>query len=146
MFMGYPLLTFVRETNPIAAVKAGVEKTYLATWSTVQSLRHIIFTRQVGDDKISGPVGIARLSMKAAEASWMDLLWIMCLISANLAVINFLPLPIVDGGLFFFLLLEKVRGEPVSIRIQAATQVIGIALIASIFLFVTFQDFLNWNR
>ena len=65
-------------------------------------------------------------------------------ISANLAVINFLPMPIVDGGLFLFLVLEKIRGEPVSIKAQIATQLIGIALIISLFVLFTYQDVRNW--
>ena len=145
-FFCYPLIEHVRVTNPIEAMIKGVEKTYLFTWSTVQSIRHIVFTRQVGVDKVSGPVGIAAAGMQAAEMGWMRLLFLMCLISANLAVINFLPLPIVDGGLFLFLVLEKIRGEPVSLKVQTATQLIGIALIASIFLFVTAQDILNLLR
>ena len=62
------------------------------------------------------------------------------MISANLAVLNFLPLPIVDGGLMIFLIIEKIKGSPISLRIQVATQVIGLVLIGSVFLFVTLQD------
>jgi regulator of sigma E protease len=68
------------------------------------------------------------------------LLYFLALISANLAVINFLPLPIVDGGLFTFLIIEKIKGSPISLRVMVATQVIGIVLIIGVFLFVTFQD------
>ena len=64
----------------------------------------------------------------------------MAIISANLAVLNFLPLPIVDGGLMVFLVIEKIKGTPVSLRVQVATQMIGIFLIAGIFLYVTFND------
>ncbi|MCK6483278.1 MAG: site-2 protease family protein [Phycisphaerae bacterium] len=145
-FFCYPMLIRIHETNPLMATWAGIRKTYYATLNTVQSIRHIAFTRQVGVSQLKGPVGIARIGMQVAEANWTQLLWFLCLISANLAVINFLPLPIVDGGLFFFLLLEKIRGEPLSIKTQVATQVLGIALIASLFLFVTFQDIVNWNK
>ena len=81
---------------------------------------------------------------KVADTGMLNLLWFLGLISANLAVINFLPLPIVDGGLFLFLCLEKIRGEPVSIKTQVATQLIGIALIITVFLLVTYQDILHW--
>lgn len=145
-FLCYPMFIRIHESNPLMATWAGIRKTYYATVNTVQSIRHIAFTRQVGVSQLKGPVGIARIGMQVAEANWTQLLWFLCLISANLAVINFLPLPIVDGGLFFFLLLEKVRGEPLSIKTQVATQVLGIALIASLFLFVTFQDIVNWNK
>jgi len=142
----YPMMVEIRESSPIAAAWQGIRKTYFATWNTLQSIRHIAFTQQVGVNQLKGPVGIARMGMQIAESSGTQLLWFMCLISANLAVINFLPLPIVDGGLFFFLVLEKIRGEPLSIRTQVVTQILGMALIASVFLFVTFQDIVNWNK
>jgi regulator of sigma E protease len=62
------------------------------------------------------------------------------MISANLAVVNFLPIPIVDGGLFVFLILEKVMGKPLSPRAQSVAQLVGLALIAGVFLFVTYHD------
>ena len=57
------------------------------------------------------------------------LVWFLAMISANLAVVNFLPIPIVDGGLFTFLILEKVQGRPLSQRAQSIAQVVGLALI-----------------
>jgi regulator of sigma E protease len=62
------------------------------------------------------------------------------MISANLAVVNFLPIPIVDGGLFVFLILEKIMGKPLSPRAQGIAQIVGLALIVGVFLFVTYND------
>jgi regulator of sigma E protease len=62
------------------------------------------------------------------------------MISANLAVLNFLPLPIVDGGLMVFLIIEKIKGSPVNLKVQMATQVVGIILLGAVFLYVTLQD------
>jgi regulator of sigma E protease len=58
-------------------------------------------------------------------------------------VINFLPLPIVDGGLMVFLIYEKLRGKPVPLRVQHISQVIGILLIATLFLLVTWHDIIR---
>jgi regulator of sigma E protease len=77
---------------------------------------------------------------KVARSSAVDFLFFLGMISANLAVINFLPLPIVDGGLMVFLFIEWIRGSPVSIKVQVATQAIGLFLIAGAFLFVTYND------
>jgi regulator of sigma E protease len=55
-------------------------------------------------------------------------------------VINFLPLPIFDGGVMVFLLIEKIKGGPVPIKIQVVTQMVGLALIIVIFVYVLFQD------
>jgi RIP metalloprotease RseP len=130
--------------NPILAVGIGFKQAYQATMQTVQTIRHLIITRQVGFSKVSGPVGIIRIGSQAADLGVITLLWFLAVLSANLAVINFLPMPIVDGGLFLFLLLEKIRGEPVSIKTQVATQIVGIALIATLFILVTYQDIRNW--
>jgi regulator of sigma E protease len=130
--------------NPILAIGVGFRQAYGATMHTIQTIRHMIFTKKVGVSKISGPVGIFRIGSQVAGSGIINLLWFLAVISANLAVINFLPIPIVDGGLFLFLLMEKARGEPVSIKTQIATQLIGIALIATVFLLVTYQDIKNW--
>ena len=114
-------------SNPITAAGVGFRQAYQATMQTFKSIEHMLFTRQVGLDKVSGPVGIFRIGTKVADSGWLNLLWFLAVISANLAVLNFLPMPIVDGGLFLFLILEKIRGEPVSIKTQVATQIIGIA-------------------
>lgn len=143
-FMCYPLIERYSESNPILAMTEGFRQAYMATLQTILSIQHMVFTQQVGVEKVSGPVGIIRIGSKAADAGIIGLLWFLAVISANLAVINFLPMPIVDGGLFLFLILEKIRGEPVSIKTQVATQLIGIALIATLFILVTYQDIKNW--
>jgi len=140
----YPLLIRQAESNPVLAMAKGFEQAYQTTWDTIQSIRHIVVTNKVGVNKISGPVGIFRYGAKFAEGGVIELLFFLGLISANLAVINFLPMPIVDGGLFLFLILEKIRGEPVSIKTQVATQLVGIALIATLFILVTYQDIVKW--
>jgi RIP metalloprotease RseP len=143
-FACYPLFERHSESNPFMAAWIGFNKAYDATAQTVLSIRHIAFTRKVGVENVSGPIGIMRLGSEAAEAGITTLLFFLALISANLAVINFLPMPIVDGGLFLFLILEKIRGEPVSIKTQIATQVIGIALIVTLFVLVSYQDIKRW--
>lgn len=143
-FACFPLLERNPIRNPITAMGVGFQRAYRITVSTVQTIRHLIFTRKVGTSKIQGPVGILRIGKSAADSSPIDLLWFLAILSANLAVINFLPLPIVDGGLFLFLILEKIRGEPVSIKTQVATQIVGIMLIVGVFVLVTYQDIKNW--
>lgn len=143
VFDCWPLRETLAESNPVAACITGISEAHKATMRTIQSIRHMLFTRQVGVNKVSGPLGIAHTGSMVARSSMVDLLWFLGLISANLAVINFLPLPIVDGGLFLFLVLEKIRGEPVSIKLQVATQLLGIALIATLFILVTYQDILK---
>jgi regulator of sigma E protease len=130
----------LQKTNPIDAMGLGIRKTYFFVMQVYQVLERMIVSRTLGVDKISGPVGIVDIGSKMARGGIVDLLWFLALISANLAVINFLPLPIVDGGLMVFLIIEKIKGSPISVRVQVATQVVGLVLIATAFLYVTLND------
>jgi regulator of sigma E protease len=87
-----------------------------------------------------GPVGILHAGQKFASKGVDWLIWFLSMISANLAVVNFLPIPIVDGGLFAFLILEQIQGKPASPRVQQIAQMVGLALIIGVFLLVTFHD------
>lgn len=142
-FACYPLLERHPVHNPIRAVGVGFRGAYEWTVFTIETVRHLILTRNVSVEKVSGPVGIIAIGGRVAQSGLTNLLWFLGVISANLAVINFLPMPIVDGGLMVFLLLEKIRGEPVSIKTQVATQLVGIALIATLFILITYQDILK---
>lgn len=96
-----------------------------------------------GDVKIynlRGPVGIVDVGTKTAQLGLPYLLFFLGLISINLAVINFLPIPVVDGGHMVFLLIEKIKGSPPSVQVQAACLYVGLALIGFVFLTTLFYD------
>lgn len=133
----------VRETNPVKAMMIGVRKTYYFIGQVYLTMQRMIGTRSLGMEQISGPIGIIKIGSDVAQAGFSQLLYFLAMMSANLAVINFLPLPIFDGGLFVFLLIEKIKGTPISIRVQVATQMVGLVLIIGIFLVVTFQDIIK---
>ncbi|UCG15855.1 MAG: RIP metalloprotease RseP [Phycisphaerales bacterium] len=133
----------IRETNPLSAMGVGAKKTYYFVLQVYVIMKRMIFSRSVGVENISGPVGIVKIGGQVAQAGWPQMLFFLAMISANLAVINFLPLPIVDGGHMIFLIIEKVKGSPISIKIQMATQVVGLALIITLFLYVTLQDLMK---
>jgi len=130
----------LRTSNPVEAVAIGAKKTWYFIVNVYMTIKRMVFTRSVGVEHLSGPVGIVKLGSDFAHAGLNQLIFFLAMISANLAVINFLPLPIVDGGLMVFLIIEKIKGSPVSIKIQVATQVIGLFLIIAAFLAVTYQD------
>ena len=78
---------------------------------------------------LMGPVGIVHAGTKFAFKGGDWLLWFLSMISANLAVVNFLPIPIVDGGQFLFLIIEKIQGRPLSAKTQSIAQVVGLAVL-----------------
>jgi regulator of sigma E protease len=102
-------------------------------------------TGDVSAKNLMGPVGIFQAGTHFASKGSDWLIWFLAMISANLAVVNFLPIPIVDGGLFVFLIAEKIKGKPISPRTQAIAQYVGLALLLGIFLFVTYQDVANFR-
>ncbi len=142
----YPNILVAPETrilkgeNALDAVRIGIHKTYFFILQVYTTIERMVISRTVGVENLSGPLGIVSIGGQIARAGMVEFLFFMAIISANLAVINFLPLPIVDGGLMVFLIIEKIKGSPVSLRVQVATQMIGLFLIIGAFLFVTYND------
>jgi regulator of sigma E protease len=132
-----------RQTNnPLVAIQWGAEETWDLIVQFYQTLQRMIFTRTISYKQAMGPVGIFSAGVKFADRGNDWLIWFLSMISANLAVVNFLPLPIgvIDGGLFVFLIVEKIQGRPISPRVQNIAQMVGLALILSVFILVTIQD------
>ncbi len=125
--------------NPIHAMGLGLEYTGEFIIQTYVTLRRLI-EGSVSVRDLRGPAGIVDEGTKAAERGWPYYWFFLGLISVNLAVINFLPIPIVDGGHIVFLIIEKIKGSPASPAIQMGAMWIGLALIGAIFLVVTYND------
>jgi regulator of sigma E protease len=129
--------------NPLVALGRGVEETRDLILQFYVTLQRMV-TGDVGINNMMGPVGMAREGAQVASRGIAWLLWFLSLISANLAVVNFLPIPIVDGGLFTLLILEKIQGKPLSPDAQRIVQMVGLVLILGVFLLVTYQDIARW--
>ncbi|HEY1922564.1 MAG TPA: site-2 protease family protein [Tepidisphaeraceae bacterium] len=125
--------------NPLTALKWGVIETHDLILQFYVTLQRML-TRDVALSNVMGPVGMAHLGAQVASRGPAWLIWFLCNISANLAVVNFLPIPIVDGGLFTLLILEKIQGKALSPDAQRIVQMVGLVLILGVFLMVTFQD------
>ena len=87
-----------------------------------------MFGGSVSAKNMMGPLGIGKAGLGFAARGTDWLIWFLAMISANLAVVNFLPIPIVDGGLFLFLIIEKFQGRPLSPKVQSIAQLVGIVL------------------
>ncbi|UCE46934.1 MAG: site-2 protease family protein, partial [Phycisphaerales bacterium] len=95
----------------------------------------------VSPKNLMGPIGIIKVSYTLVnEQPFIYYVYFLGLISAVIAVFNFLPLPPLDGGLVLLLLVEKVRGAAFSERVQTVIAYTGWILILSLFLYVTFND------
>ena len=134
-----PLPGTLKTANPFTAIGLGVVETrdlILQFYVVLQRMA----TGGVSPANMMGPVGMFHAGAMFASRGISWLLWFLANISANLAVVNFLPLPIVDGGLFTLLILEKIQGKPLSPDAQRIVQMVGLVLILGVFLLVTYQD------
>ncbi|HET19901.1 MAG TPA: hypothetical protein ENO16_04765, partial [Chromatiales bacterium] len=124
--------------DPVTAVVMGFRETRKLIVMTYLTIDRLI-RGSVGVEQLRGPVGIVDLGAKILPKGFMYFMFFLGVISVNLAVINFLPLPIVDGGLFLFLIYEKIRGRPPSMQFQNVATIVGICLIGGL-LVVTFYN------
>ena len=129
-------------SGPIQATAMGLVKTKQIMQQTYLTLARLV-QGTVKVKQLRGPVGIVHEGTRIARQGWTYLVFFLGLISVNLAVINFLPIPIVDGGLMTFLIIEKLRGSPVSPRVHMAATVVGLTLIGSVLLLTLFHDTLR---
>lgn len=91
--------------------------------------------------QLAGPIGIARMTGEVAEAGFGPLLEFAALLSLNLGIMNFLPIPMLDGGRLFFILVETLRGgRRISPQRESLVHFIGLMFIMSLLVVVTYQD------
>lgn len=125
--------------NPIKAIKAGG----YATWNVIklmfQSL-DMIFSGQASMDDISGPVGIVQMVDETSNEGFSYFAFLLALICVNLAIINLLPLPALDGGRIIFVLYSWITGRAVSSKVEGTVHFVGIVLLLALALVVTFND------
>ena len=133
------MITRSAHGNPVLAATMGfteTKKLAVLTWLTLDRLAR----GTVGVEQLRGPVGIVQVGTRVADRGMTYLLFFLAMISVNLAVLNFLPLPIVDGGLFLFLLYEGCFRRPPSLRFQNAATLVGLAFLGSLFVVTFYND------
>lgn len=121
------------------AVRRGLAEPFRFLSLTYESVSLLIKGR-ARTDQLMGPVGILQFSYKRAEEGASNFLFFLAFISINLAVLNILPIPVLDGGHVMFLLAEKLRGKPVSEKTRMRFEVVGLILIGALVLFATWND------
>lgn len=102
-----------------------------------------IFTADRVDAELAGPIGIAVMTGEVAKLGFGHLLQFAAMLSINLAILNVLPIPALDGGRMLFLAIEAIRRKPVTARIEQMVHGAGFALLMLLVLVVTFKDIVN---
>lgn len=120
-----------------------------AIWLAIYKTGYIIYRMLEGlvmifsgeaIDEIAGPIGVAQMAGEVAKSGFAALLNFAALLSLNLGIINLLPVPALDGGHFATLILEGLRGKPLSVKVMQYTQIAGITLLVILMLFATKND------
>ncbi|HEY9235630.1 MAG TPA: RIP metalloprotease RseP [Phenylobacterium sp.] len=139
--------------NPLQALQGGVERTWRTLETTVYYLGRMV-SGQVSPDQLSGPLGIARISGKVAQAGaegapnlggmilggGVNLLQLAAFVSVSIGFMNLLPIPVLDGGHLLFYAYEAVARRPLAAKVQAAGYRVGLALLLGLMLFATWND------
>lgn len=122
----------------------GAKATYNITIAILQAFGKMIAslwsTEEVALD-VTGPVGIVYLTKQMSDLGLPYLLQFAALLSINLGIINILPIPALDGGRILFVLIERLKGSPVSRKIEGMIHQVGFILLLLLMLFVTIRDF-----
>ncbi|HHT8827537.1 TPA: sigma E protease regulator RseP [Yersinia enterocolitica] len=130
----------IRQYGPFTALYQAGDKTWQLMRLTVNMLGKLI-TGDVKLNNLSGPISIAQGAGVSAEYGLVYYLMFLALISVNLGIINLFPLPVLDGGHLLFLAIEKLKGGPVSERVQDFSYRIGSILLVLLMGLALFNDF-----
>lgn len=121
-------------TPPFAEIYRQTKKAYWTLAGLVSP------KSDIGPSKLSGPIGIGRGFHQVAQVDWRLVLWFTVLVNVNLAIMNLMPIPVLDGGHIVFATIGKLRGRPLPITLMQNIQTVFVVLILGMMLYVSFFD------
>lgn len=139
------------QTSPLIGVAWQISKKYLKETpitqvksvftETINTLEKLINPKSdIGIRHLSGPVGMGRIIYDSAKWDFRMVLWVVVIININLAVLNLLPIPVLDGGHIVFATIEKIRGRALPPNLMMSLQGAFVIMLLSLMLYVTFFD------
>jgi regulator of sigma E protease len=117
----------------------GVYETYNLSVKTLQFIGKML-TGNMGTENLSGPIGIAQMAGNTAQAGFLPFMYLMALLSISLAVLNLLPIPVLDGGQLTLLAVEAIRGKPLPEKVENFIYTGGAVLVMMLMIFAVFND------
>lgn len=129
----------VVKRGPVSALFEGIKRTGYYTYLTFLIIGKM-FTGEVALDNLGGPILIAQIAGSAARQGLVSFLGFLALISINLAILNLLPVPVLDGGHLLFFAIEAVIKRPISVRIKEVALQIGLALLVILMIMAFYFD------
>lgn len=138
--LGMEPLTLIKRASGIGqAVELGFRQTRNSILEVYFTIRGLASGR-ISKKALGGPITIAQVAFIFSERGVPDLILFLAILSVNLAVLNFLPIPVLDGGHFMFLCWEGIRGKPPSERVIIAANYVGLAMVLSLMVWVIWLD------
>jgi len=131
--------SYYRRLNPVSALVAGAQKTGEFSVLIVQGFVKLVQAK-ISPKTIGGPILIIQTAGEVVQRGAVPILTFTALISINLAILNLLPIPVLDGGHLLFTLIEWLRGKPVSLRKREIAQQVGMVLIIGLMIFAFYND------
>jgi regulator of sigma E protease len=129
--------------NPVKCVANG----FVSTWNMTKSMYKVIvqlFSGQVSTKELSGPVGIFYMVGESAHQGFIYVVYLTALISLNLAIVNMLPLPALDGGRLLLIIIRRFTGKLISDSTENKINFVGLMLLFALMIYVTFNDVLRF--
>ncbi len=133
----------IKRLNPIEAAVESIQRTYFVCALTVKSVVKII-KGSIPKDNLGGPIMIAKLAGEQAEQGIDKLVQFIAFISINLAILNVLPIPVLDGGHLLFFFIEMIMGRPVNIKVREIAQQAGIFILIMLMILVIYNDIMRF--
>lgn len=133
-----------RADTTFEAITFGIRDTHRMMIGILNGIRQMLVGRIDFTKQLGGPLSIMNMAYGYAGRDFWEFVFFLGLISVNLAVINFLPIPLLDGGHMVFLIYEAIRGKPASEGVRIAATYLGLAFIACLILLVTYLDIGRW--
>ena len=134
--------TVVKKFGIIESIRHGMSRMYELTVLTFDVLKRL-FSFNLSIETLGGPIMIAKLTGEAAQSGISDLIAFVAFMSLQLGILNLLPIPVLDGGWVIFLLIEKIKGSPLSKKTMEVAQTVGFALLITLIIIVSYNDILR---
>ena len=135
--IGYPQ-SAAKEISFWEAIPYGTQRMVSSVTSIMDSLGKLV--RGVGLNNLSGPVGIFQITAQTTQDGLLSTLALIALLSVNVGIVNLIPIPILDGGRIFIILIETLIGKKLSERMQSVIMMAGLLMIVGIMVLATWND------
>jgi len=129
---------------PWEALPRALEESRLVVSQTVQVFANLATGELKPAESLGGPVEIFRVAGEGARRGWFTFARLMGTISFSIGMMNFLPVPVLDGGQILFYAIEGIRGRPLSLELRERVQAVGVLVLVAVMLLVTVMDVSRW--